>query len=119
MGYKNAFYWYHLVLISTGDQQIDVSSYLTPESPHADFTWEETDTGGGGGGGGSGGGGGGGVPPGVPPVAPPPAPVQGCAGCAVTIISYLPLFSLHFSLEKYSKYLHPTATCWTTTQTNK
>ena len=37
-------YWQHLVLISTVDQQIDVSSYLTPESPHEDFTWEETDT---------------------------------------------------------------------------
>ena len=44
MGNKNAFYWQHLILISTGDQQIDVSSYLTPESPHEDFTWEETDT---------------------------------------------------------------------------
>ena len=31
-------------MISTGDQQIDVSSYLTPKSPHKDFLWEETDT---------------------------------------------------------------------------
>ena len=31
-------------MISTGDQQLDVSSYLTPKSPQKDFTWEETDT---------------------------------------------------------------------------
>ena len=35
---------YTIVLLSTGDQQIDVSPYLTPKSPHQDFTWEETDT---------------------------------------------------------------------------
>ena len=42
--FKNVFQWQHSVLISTGDQQIDVSSYLTPKSPNNDFTWEETDT---------------------------------------------------------------------------
>ena len=40
--FKNVFQ--QSVLISTGDQQIDVSSYLTPKSANNDFTWEETDT---------------------------------------------------------------------------
>ena len=31
-------------MISTGNEQIDVSSYLTPKSPHKDITWEETES---------------------------------------------------------------------------
>ena len=38
---KMYFKWKLSVLISNGEQRIDVSSYLTPKSPHRDFTWEE------------------------------------------------------------------------------
>ena len=41
---NNLVEWKTLVLISTGEKLVNVSSYLVPKSSHKVHSWEETDT---------------------------------------------------------------------------